>query len=1400
MNDLTKRLVSPVTIYPLVVVAFAIAFLFYWIPATQRKKLAHDRQALQELTFAADRVGIELTNLGNGLEAYLGLHYTKPPFKPESASEVLLHRTQSDLTDERIRDYLRDQLPLLEWPLSCTITGILAPGRMRLGMRTHASGEQILFHWTENNDPHCAILRVREATQRTLSSIPQGLFHEIVLATADGRVLTSTERSAIRLVRLPRSAAKASGKPGGSSKAAARKSDKSSEKKVESSGESENPAKDRKTDSSEEDRDNFGASRLTEVEIAEEPYTMYSVPVKLPFEWEQSGGDSGLIVAGLIRSSTRESRSMAPSRGPMLAFVIVFAALIFGSWPLLKVGSLRPSDPIQRREMAHYIVSSQIALCILTVGCIQLGYNFDAGTGGDFLDKLGIKIKENTSREVVRALRTLDRIESSPEFGHTNADKAKPCFRLPGSSSKQNENIECKSNIYDDRGLYLFEYPYFRQIFWGDANGDQKRKWTTDQFVTPSTPSRFRPLYEQTRIGNLWSITDPRGVENSNFRIDPLYSPNTAEYVAVISRRYAMPEHKELFSSHIVTPMLSLINPVLPADYRFAVIDETGRILFSSEVDKNGHENFLDQCTQCEGVRQAMYAHEPFLHRIRYHGEEFLATATPFDVFKGCPWTLIVMEDYEPRRAHWNEMTSLLGILLAAHLLFCAILAYSIPGPLRYPPAWLWPSAKKTNDYFQICVALLCSLGCAGWAIFRSGRFFTFFPLAGLPFVVCLCVWFKLLNTPGSKSNPGERSIASPRILWLVLAYGAVTSVYLLIATSDEPFAGESVGRFLLPFLLSLGCLLYLEAPAPVVSQRIVAWVGWSGWFSVLVLFVLMHTAILPTLHMFRVAYDIEATVSARRRLVRSAAELDAREARIQAGSLSAFAPDQDEDPNNAKHRDRDKNRLRFIDRRLHQERLDRYDAATTYASPLHFVPAMVPVDHPAECLTDSTFSCSKGCETPCQGAAKRETASQHDSGSHGGKDRGAVPRFVNLEGRMLLSLLQFIESPLEPLTRLGSGNARWEFVSQGHHSVAISSRVPSNGTTLSGNPTQILVDQPRTFRFSDYSRKWPVFLVWTVAALAFLRFVVYRAIRDFTKTLFMIDRPRSSGPAIPYPAETLVQAIRRGDVWMGLHDGSEAFERQLRDLAAQRQLVRWEWGKFDVKGWKSRVFANLPVVVEGCTESPSPHDPAGDAAKMAFLQEAARSGLAIGFLATRHPAFWRAAESEKDPIWAVDLEDEAACKWRQSLFGIQVLALKGVKDDPFSVWRASTTQEKIALDNLARYGWVNFKNAEAVDHLIRRGIVVAKPVPRFASRDFARFVRTTVTAHDREGWVGKEETSSWEGFKSAAPVAISLVSAMFLYLSELPVFGAAIATAGPLVPLLRHLFTPTASQPGSRT
>ena len=152
----------------------------------------------------------------------------------------------------------------------------------------------------------------------------------------------------------------------------------------------------------------------------------------------------------------------------------------------------------------------------------------------------------------------------------------------------------------------------------------------------------------------------------------------------------------------ITVPMRSVIGPVIPHGFEFAVIDKTGRVVFHSDAQRNTFEDLFletDRNRSCDRpwwppvstARSApMYWGRPYLAHVK-HAQAY-------------GWSVVTLFDRRTLRALMLEWTMVSLLFLGVYTVLWAAPS-SLPSTTG--ASWLWPDRFRQA---ALCVLERCSI------------------------------------------------------------------------------------------------------------------------------------------------------------------------------------------------------------------------------------------------------------------------------------------------------------------------------------------------------------------------------------------------------------------------------------------------------------------------------------------------------------------------------------------------------------------------------------------------------------------------------------------------------------------------------------------------------------------
>ena len=694
-------------------------------------------------------------------------------------------------------------------------------------------GYRLLRHAGKGKSESCVWVRLGEFLAPLFHS--REAFEAVLLANGDGddagEVIYQqgpTELSVHRLDTLPE-AAKMLALPG---------SDKS-----------QNAAPDSRL------RTLMSASRALDVEIGGRGFKLFLQPVLLPLTRSTTGAaaesHSMWLIGGLVPKDEILYQSLAVEPSYLAAGVVVLLLGLLG-WPLLKLGLLGERQRLRAADLPMVAVCSLLGISLLTLLLLELGHRREL-----------VRLAELQGREFARQM------AANLEHEIRLADAQLRCL-TKAALAKPGEEPSDQGNLLTDPEMspLVKKYPFLESFALLYRNGQQARKWSVSKAVLPRVQVADRQYFRRALDGDLWhfppagdardAAVDPAGgcdspaltkgvVDEGGFFVDPVVSTTTGVRQAVIS----MPTGDPRFPvAALAAPMLSVIRPVVPPGLQFAVIeDQTGKVLFHSDAERNLAENLYDETDGNQRLRSAVFARRSASLDVRYWGDAFKASLIPVH---GLPWTVVALAEDVPIEAASIEsgLTAAVFLILYAAALTSLLLIVALFRP-TYRADWLWPEPSRSGDYLRLtALYLLLAIGFTVAILqIRSGG--KLVAIAGLIPLLALVVGYLELTR---QEKPGMRRLLAG------LAGASLLDLLLRAFLPAGPDRG--FGTFVILPSFAVGALAWIRLGRPATrpprrtARRAVPLsVAYPAAGAAL----LLLTSVLPTVAVFCMAQEIQS-------------------------------------------------------------------------------------------------------------------------------------------------------------------------------------------------------------------------------------------------------------------------------------------------------------------------------------------------------------------------------------------------------------------------------------------------------------------------------------------------------------------------------------------------------------
>ncbi|MGA3028647.1 MAG: hypothetical protein ABSF98_28205 [Bryobacteraceae bacterium] len=1203
--------------------------------------------------------------------------------------------------------------------------------------------------------------------ERLVGSLaPGGPFDELIVADEDGTVLLATAKSGMRVANIASLFTEASlgaapesetGPPPAASQSLAKPADKH--------GDSGSPPPQPSRHSAFLER--AAASNVFPVTVAGSAYQAFLMPVPLRLaRSDLAAGASGrtrLVVCGLIAQGNYRTAIAAVPGQMIVGTALLALVIVFGTWPILRFTQMRATETIHRRTGIRYALMTVWAMTFLVMLVIHVAYFLLDTQTDPRLDQLSKAVTANFQTEVQRSLTMLDAVEHSRDFQNAPASRVDPDTTCSSQSPPRDPDFK-HSWLGDALTLNLpfTEYPYFDHLFWADRAGYQEIKWSTRKTPTPDKNECNYPFFQAALQRQLWRF-DPPDASWPQFRVDPLRSPNTGRYIAVIAKAVQEPQpgllHQGLGVAAVVSPMMSLVDPVLPPEYGFAVIDPSGLVLFHSQSDKNGNENLFHASRDDHALLALVSSRERGYVYLYYQDVRYRALVTPMSAVLHCPWTLVTFRDLTPTRSQHVERMTLFACLSILYLTPVTIVGLLIRLP-HYPFRWLWPLRARAGRYRHLSLVLALVM----YAYYRL----TF--VISKPSIIVAAVL-----VPAAAVSLATL-YARARNRWILVGVLAAWAAIVLFYVTGEKGVSDWQALALLSFMcgaaislcvrsVTLGLTFRWIRPSAKGAPRrrvspVASWIARvldvNASYSLVVLGLLLILGVIPCIGFFRIAYDYCEDEFTRRAIVSTAAALEQRACRVSAQydavRFSSLTADRASAADLKLERTA---RWLFLRRRLEQETLDRYDTV----------------------FEDRQSGVRHARNAPGTGPSDAVSASS------------ATPDFLTRTLDSITARLPPWYVPVEQPAGDSSGClfATWTPRQEGLNRLRLalnqadSPELAAFTQYFAHDTSHISQD---LFASLDYLRPVP-FAALPIVAVSF---AVFFLLRGTIRRLYLTDLRRDK----PWPEVQLATNLPPGNlILLGL-----PFSGKTQAFSGRTDVHPIDLAAILRSGLVNIWPCPKPIVVLdhfafGC------NDPAINRQKLQIVEQLVyhKEPKTIIILTTIDPLYYLeegtglAAQPSLDTLAPGDEMD----RWTKALMSFTTMRSLGGPSQTSPeyyriLWSTCTKRERVALYQLAKEGWANCRNQSALRHLLRRGLIETAPEFRISDPDFREFILASVSPEDQRNLEGRDQISSWDGLKAALVVCVVSGIGVIAVLYGQQTIGYIVAGIGALTPVFKTI------------
>lgn len=591
-------------------------------------------------------------------------------------------------------------------------------------------------------------------------------------------------------------------------------------------------------------------ARHENVAIDGKDYELFAQPYVFARASASAGGKAEpWIVCGLV-SSSRFRYDVSAISTSIILLGIAIAVLAICCWPFLRIALIDACQPLTITDVVLVVFCTITGAAVLTLLLLDcFGYEQVTHASDEQLERFADDVDARFAKNVARAANAVDAI----------ASVAPPA---PALSSPIPERITTLPAVKD--------YPYIDSIAWIGPDGMQQKKVTRmERNARVSVKSRryFNDAFQE----RTWDAGGHRYV------LEWVRSTATGAVNAVLSRRTS---NDALPVLAMATELIDVSEAVRPAGVQIAIINEDGEVLFHSDTQRIGYENFFAEADGNRDLRSTVIARRRGFVTAAYWGDDQRLFVRPL---AGSPWTLVTFRAQRLMRV-LNVEGALLSLMLLLGQATPYVFVYAIVLLLApwYRAPSLWPDATRWGDYARLVLILGGLLAIFIGAAYTLSPWSAFFAVVVVPPLAFAVVYLVLHRHRRWSFRIGAVMCAAGAILLIVaIARGDVDPGLL---TSAHPRAAKVL---LITATLALAaCTMASVIPrltmplAPLT--RWCARVDYATLYRACGVLLLGIGVVVPTAAFFTISRRVATETLVKYSQLRAATDLERRIARLE--------------------------------------------------------------------------------------------------------------------------------------------------------------------------------------------------------------------------------------------------------------------------------------------------------------------------------------------------------------------------------------------------------------------------------------------------------------------------------------------------------------------------------------
>jgi hypothetical protein len=421
-------------------------------------------------------------------------------------------------------------------------------------------------------------------------------------------------------------------------------------------------------------------------------------------------GAQGMVLIGLAEADALRSLSLAISPVLVLSGAAFVMACLVG-WTFLKCSLMGVQQRLGRHDVINLLASGLFGVALATILLLTISaYSRLSADVDAHLQHLASTVDKKFAEEIEGAAKQLQAL--------VDEVRRDDCSRASGSQSGSAAIADpCQKLVapWWEAKHRPFNYADFITFTLVDNSGRQAVKAASSEAARRMLDVSARAYYQHARTRDqLWKLPlHPQQAKEpcpDGCYLEYVSSWNTGRRQVVL----AMPTTIDrLPVATLSIQMHSLLSPVLPPGFEFAVVDVGGIVQFHSDPLRNGQENLLLETDQNSRLRSLLTARSTGTFNAMYWGYPYRGYVRPARI---PDWSIVVFHAKQGSRALVLEWFTVAMLLAGLYTIGWVI---AMLPSLRHGASWLWPDPLRRHWYLPLgCLAMVATalwLAIAWW-------------------------------------------------------------------------------------------------------------------------------------------------------------------------------------------------------------------------------------------------------------------------------------------------------------------------------------------------------------------------------------------------------------------------------------------------------------------------------------------------------------------------------------------------------------------------------------------------------------------------------------------------------------------------------------------------------------